>query len=95
MRRENGKHQPPTLYDISGSANWANKADVGLVVFREETVPNTAGIRIRKLRFKIGRQNRCRAIALRPRYGTGFRFGRNGGRGVSNSVDPWKPSPWR
>jgi twinkle protein len=24
----------PTLYDVSGSANWKNKCDVGLVVHR-------------------------------------------------------------
>ena len=25
----------PTLYDISGSANWYNKADLGVIVHRE------------------------------------------------------------
>jgi len=29
------KHEIPTLYDISGSAHWFNKAEVGLTVYRE------------------------------------------------------------
>jgi twinkle protein len=64
IQRENGNLPPPTLYDISGSANWANKADVGLVVYRDEAVPNTADIYIRKVRFKsVGKIG-----ALRLRY---------------------------
>jgi twinkle protein len=31
LHRENGKLPVPTLYDISGSANWANKPDLGLI----------------------------------------------------------------
>lgn len=34
-RDENGKTPMPTLYDIAGSANWNNKADVGIIVHRE------------------------------------------------------------
>jgi twinkle protein len=30
-----GELPVPTLYDISGSANWVNKADVGIVVHRD------------------------------------------------------------
>jgi twinkle protein len=32
---ENGKTPIPTLYDIAGSANWNNKADVGIIVHRD------------------------------------------------------------
>ena len=36
MYRDKDRKIPvPTLYDISGSANWANKADLGVVVHRE------------------------------------------------------------
>jgi twinkle protein len=43
----------PTLYDISGSANWANKADIGLVVHRDpDRDPTRTDIFIRKVRFK-------------------------------------------
>ena len=57
--RENGKTPPPSLYDISGSANWANKADVGITVHRPDyAVPQTE-IYIRKVRFKtVGKVGR-------------------------------------
>lgn len=35
LRDRNGKHPVPTLYDISDSAHWANKADLGVVVHRD------------------------------------------------------------
>lgn len=31
-----GNYKMPTLYDISGSANWYNKADLGVIVHRED-----------------------------------------------------------
>ena len=35
LQRDNSGARPiPTLYDIAGSANWVNKADLGLVVHR-------------------------------------------------------------
>jgi twinkle protein len=40
----------PTPYDISGSANWANKADNALSVFRLEG--NQVQVHITKIRFK-------------------------------------------
>jgi twinkle protein len=57
LHREHGKLPVPTLYDISGSANWANKADNGLVVHREpDEDPTRADIYVRKVRFKsVGR----------------------------------------
>jgi twinkle protein len=56
MQRENGKTPVPTLYDISGSANWANKADIGVVVHRDVDNGNLVEIYIRKVRFKsVGR----------------------------------------
>jgi twinkle protein len=42
----------PTLYDISGSANWANKADLGLVVYRDLDNGNIVELYLRKVRFK-------------------------------------------
>lgn len=56
MRRDSaGKYPIPTLYDISDSAHWANRADVGIIVHRateEETL-----IKIVKSRYhdQIGR----------------------------------------
>jgi hypothetical protein len=34
--RDGGKIEAPTLYDIAGSANWANKADLGWAVHRRD-----------------------------------------------------------
>jgi twinkle protein len=41
----------PGLYDISGSANFANKADFGIVVHRDLKTGRTT-ISVRKCRFK-------------------------------------------
>lgn len=55
--REDGKYPVPTLYDISGSANWRNKADNGIVVWRDfgnDQMP--VEIHVQKVRFRqIGR----------------------------------------
>jgi twinkle protein len=34
LKDKEGNYQIPTLYDISDSANWANKADIGMVIWR-------------------------------------------------------------
>ena len=54
QREKNGDIPVPTLYDISGSANWVNKADLGVVVHRNPTnYPSTTEIHVRKVRFKF------------------------------------------
>lgn len=46
IRRDKDGNIPiPTLWDISGSAHWANKADIGIVVARDR-------IRMAKVRFQ-------------------------------------------
>lgn len=58
MPREGTSLPAPTLYDISGSANWANKADIGIVVHRDPAKDNPprSDIYVRKVRFKsVGR----------------------------------------
>jgi twinkle protein len=53
LHREGNSLPVPTLYDISGSANWANKANLGVVVHRDpEKDPTRTDIYIRKVRFK-------------------------------------------
>jgi twinkle protein len=54
LQRESGGSRPvPTLYDIAGSANWVNKADLGLVIHRDPRKdPTRTKIHIRKVRFK-------------------------------------------
>jgi twinkle protein len=45
----------PTLYDISGGANWANKADLGIIVHTPE---NVTEVTLAKARFsRFGRKN--------------------------------------
>lgn len=50
-----GNYKMPTLYDISGSANWYNKADIGVVVHREDEEHTI--IKVQKSRYHeiIGR----------------------------------------
>jgi len=44
-----GKYRMPTLYDISDSANWYNKCDLGIVVHREG--PDDTLIKVQKSRY--------------------------------------------
>lgn len=48
---EPGKYEVPTLYDISGSANFFNKADYGIVVYRDWSKLKTS-VHIDKVKFK-------------------------------------------
>jgi hypothetical protein len=53
MRKDQktGEYPIPTLYDISGSAHWYNKADNGIVVHRDFT-SNQTDILVQKIKFK-------------------------------------------
>lgn len=53
-QRFQGKVVSPTLFDISGSSHWVNKADVGIVVIRnyDDDHKLETSIRIDKVRFK-------------------------------------------
>lgn len=43
----------PSLYDIAGSANWRNKADMGIVVYRDfRQEPEKTIISVQKCRFR-------------------------------------------
>lgn len=48
----------PNLYDISGSANWYNKADMGIVVHRPALNSNLVNVSVKKVRIKpeMGRE---------------------------------------
>jgi twinkle protein len=48
-----GTKQVPGLYDISGSANWANKADYGLTYHRKSFDKNEAEIVVTKVRMGL------------------------------------------
>lgn len=78
-RNQDGAIQAPTLYDISGSANFFNKADFGLVVHRNRQ-ENTVEVHVQKVKFR--HLGEC-GTAL-------FRYNLNNGRYVpyTNGVEP-------
>lgn len=57
QKDKEGKYPVPTLYDISGSAHWRNKADNGIVIHRDVMAHDSSvDVHIQKIRFKhIGR----------------------------------------
>ena len=50
-RSKDGTIDAPTLYDISGSANFFNKADFGIVVHRNRT-ENNVEVHVQKVKFR-------------------------------------------
>lgn len=61
MNRVNGVLEKPTLYDISGSANFYNKTDYGLTVHRkfdsDNLMLNEVEVHFQKIKFKhLGKQ---------------------------------------
>jgi twinkle protein len=50
---QQGAKNIPGLYDISGSANWANKADYGLTYHRPQFDVNEAKIIVNKVRMGL------------------------------------------
>ncbi len=64
-RADNGKIPIPGLYDISDSAHFANKSDVGIVIHREDDTRTL--IRIAKSRYHdaIGKPGDLHALYLR------------------------------
>lgn len=51
QRMKSGKYPVPTLYDISDSAHWSNRPDVGIVIHREDLKVNKTLISIVKARY--------------------------------------------
>lgn len=49
--KKTGLYEPPTLYDISGSAHFYNKADFGITVHRD-FMENTTHVLVQKVRFR-------------------------------------------
>lgn len=48
-----GVPKPPSLYDLSGSANFANKADYGLIVHRPNIMTNDIDVHVSKVRMGL------------------------------------------
>jgi twinkle protein len=52
-RTKEGKYPMPTLYDISGSANWFNKPDNGIVIHRDKSNPDSpVEVHVQKVRLR-------------------------------------------
>ena len=51
QRNSDGDLEAPTLYDISGSANFFNKADFGIVVHRNRITKNV-DVHVQKVKFR-------------------------------------------
>jgi twinkle protein len=88
MNKVDGKIDVPSLYDISGSANFYNKTDYGLTVHRKTTSDNVmineVNVYFQKIKYKhLGKQG---IISLEYDYVTG-RF-HVGGRDQSNWLVP-------
>lgn len=47
------KIRMPSLYDISGTAHWANKADYGLVIFRPDKTSNVVEAHVTKVKMGL------------------------------------------
>lgn len=58
-KREDGSYIVPTLYDISGSANFYNKSDFGITVYRD--MDDNAEIHIQKVKQEgiMGKKGTC------------------------------------
>jgi twinkle protein len=48
-----GSPKPPSLYDLAGSAHFANKADYGLIVHRDDMAGNIIEARVVKVRMGL------------------------------------------
>lgn len=67
LRRDaDGRYPVPTLYDISGSAHFYNRCDVGIIISREDTLTT---IRVAKSRYhdQIGEPGETRVRFIRDR----------------------------
>ncbi len=67
-REKDGSYPVPTLYDISGSAHWRNKADNGICVWRNFTDDQAfVEIHVQKIRFRqIGRIGLAKLQYVKP-----------------------------
>ena len=59
---QKGQTGKPGLYDISGSANWANKADYGLIYHRPDKTVNAGTLTVVKVR--MGLPGNCGEIGV-------------------------------
>jgi twinkle protein len=63
-----GNPKPPSLYDLAGSANFANKADYGLVVHRPNLAANDIDVAVTKVRMGLPGQVGRATLRFEPSY---------------------------
>lgn len=51
-KNKEGEYDVPTMYSISGSAHWYNKADNGLTIYRDFQ-NNMVDVHVQKVKFKV------------------------------------------
>lgn len=66
---EQGKLKCPTMYSISGSAHWFNKADYGIILWRENPSGDQSEVRIAKIK-RHGAMGKPGKIQVRLNSGT-------------------------
>ena len=90
VKDRDGQYPIPTLYDISGTANWRNKADMGVVVWRDPTDESApTQVHIQKVRFR-----ECGEVGMVKLYfdkatGRYSDFGPIAHRDEVPPLDPW------
>lgn len=88
------RYQEPTMYDVCGSANFLNRADYGIVVYRsaqgeytDNTITNFVRITFEKIRFRnLGSGGSC---LLRYNYDNG-RY-----ESIDSTINDWDYSWWK
>lgn len=66
---QKGVNQMPSLYDVSDSAHWSNKADYGLVYHRKDKTKNAAQLAVVKVRMGLPGECCCEDVYLDYRTG--------------------------
>lgn len=66
---QKGVNQMPSLYDVSDSANWSNKADYGLVYHRRDKTVNEAQLAVVKVRMGLPGECCSETVMLDHRTG--------------------------
>lgn len=65
-KKNDGSYPVPTLYDISGSAHWYNKADNGIAVYRPKIHDQKVEIHIQKVRFReVGSPGKAKMLFVK------------------------------
>lgn len=66
---QKGVNQMPSLYDVSDSAHWSNKADYGLVYHRKDKTQNAGQLAVVKVRMGLPGECCCQDVYLDHRSG--------------------------